>query len=247
MTRLLAACVTWVLLHSVPALAEGEKIQVLAYAQPPFMELRHDRPAGLAIDILNMLFQRAEVDYSILFLPPKRAYVTALSEPNNCVLAIERSQAREALFQWVSPILITRHGFYSNQTDNYNIRTLNDAKPLVIGSYLGSGVGEYLEKLGFNVDLTSSNDLNIRKLQLKRVNLWASDTVSAAVIINQSNLPIKLEHVFLTTLRAMGCNLSTSPTLVERLQNELKSMYQDQSIRQLYRNYLGQDADWLSN
>ncbi|WP_168188159.1 ABC transporter substrate-binding protein [Hahella sp. CCB-MM4] len=237
----------WLSVISALASAEGTVIHILAYQQPPFMESRNNKPLGLAVDVVKLLMERAGFDYDINFVPPKRAYVTAQSSPNHCMLAIERAQTIEALFQWISPILITRHGFYSNASDKYDIRTLQDARPYVIGSYLGSGVGEYLEKYGFNVDFVSSNDLNILKLQRKRVDLWATDTISAARLIYENDLQFKLVHTFLTTLRAMGCHLSLPQEIVGRLQSELMGMYQDGSVETLYQSYLGTHPPQLSD
>ncbi|WP_094706768.1 ABC transporter substrate-binding protein [Hahella sp. CCB-MM4] len=226
--------------------AEQPLLHILAYHQPPYMEQKNNKPVGLAIDILNSLLMRANINYDLAFHPPKRAYQYTRFHIDHCVLAIERSQEREAQFLWVSPILVTRHAFYSRPSRNGVIRSIDDAKNLRIGSYLGSGAGEYLEHYGFKVELTTSNDLNIKKLIRKRLDLWASDTISADILIRENGLSLRRELVFLTTLRALACNKGTSPDLVKRMQSELKEMYRNGVISEIYSSYIDKkNENWL--
>jgi polar amino acid transport system substrate-binding protein len=217
---------------------EPTPVVLLANLQPPFMDLQDEVPTGLVIDIAKTLFERAGVPYSFKFMPPKRAYMTAQEEKNHCVLDVERSQEREALFHWVSPLLVTRHAFYAHPDSGVSLRTLEDARPFIIGSYLGSGVGEYLENLGFNVDYAARNELNARKLEKKRIQLWASDTVSAGLLIQEHELAIdQPELVILTTLQAMACHRGMPRELIKHLQATLLAMYRDGSLQQLYAGY----------
>lgn len=222
-----------------------ESLQILAYVEPPFMDTDGANQHGVAIDIAEELFERSRIAYDILFVPPKRALSFAVTSPGNCVIAIERSQDREASLQWIGPFLITRHAFYRLQDSAIRVRSLQDAAKYKVGTFLGSGAGEYLEGMGLEVDQAPSNDLNLKKLELHRIDLWASDTVSASVLIQEKRASIVMERVFLTTLREMACHPATDPTIIKRLQTTLRTMYQDGTIARLYANYLGSGSKWL--
>lgn len=220
-------------------------ITALAYVDPPFMDTDGIHQRGIAIDIARELFTRAQIPYNLIFVPPKRANTFATSSPGNCVIATARSQEREAQLAWIGPFLITRHAFYRNSNSPIRVQALSDSSEYRVGTFLGSGTEEYLEGMGMTVDQAPSNDLNLKKLALGRIDLWASDTVSASLLIRETQAPVVMEKAFLTTLREMACHPATPPETLDRMRETLKSMYQDGTVRKLYGNYLGPGVKWL--
>jgi len=218
---------------------------VLAYVEPPFMNDDGGRREGVAIDIAEELFRRTGIAHEIVFVPPKRAYSFAVSHADTCVLAIERSQEREAHLAWIGPFLITRHAFYRLRDSQARVRALDDLPAFRVGAALGSGSSAYLEAMGIEVDQAPANDLNLRKLELGRIDLWASDTVSASVLIAARHADIVLERVFMTTLREMACHPATDPARLQLLRIGLGAMYQDGTIESIYARYLGPGVKWL--
>jgi polar amino acid transport system substrate-binding protein len=100
---------------------------------------------------------------------------------------------------------------------------LEDARPYSIGSYLGSGLGEYLLERGFSVIEVSSAKLGPNMLRHKRFDLWVSDTRSAQVASTTDKTTAlgQPSLVFLTTLRAMGCHPDTPTSSLELLHTAL--------------------------
>lgn len=214
---------------------QSNTLNLLTYEESPLVMLGDNGAEGLIVEVIKLLMQRADVDYKIRFMPPKRIIVKAEHTANFCAFPISRSQEREARFQWVSPILISRHAFYSQEKHTHPLRMMKDAKSLRIGSALGDGVGEYLEGLGYNVDNTRRNELNAEKLALQRVDLWLADTISAPYLAKKRGITLNSpELVFFTTLRSMGCHKSVDPLLIAKLQNTLIEMYRDGTINKLY-------------
>lgn len=236
------------LLCLITGLSKAAPINLIISALPPFMNQSNNQMEGITVDLAKELFRRAGVQYHFLFMPPKRALITAMNTSNYCVLAVERSQERETLFQWISPILISRHALYSRKEENYQIDTLEEARSYKIGSYLGSGVGEYLESQGFQVEYSSQNELNVRKLLTKRIDLWASDTISATMLSSQYQTGIlEPEIIFLTTLRGMACNNDMDGNTIALLQQTLMDMYRDGTVQNHYQSYLPEGRSWLAN
>ncbi len=227
---------------------DGESvIHLVAYPDPPYMIDNEGSARGLVIDIVSLLFKRTGLPFNIVFMPPKRALQTALFTKNHCVMAIERSQERESQFAWVSPLVISRHALYKKSGSKIELLTLGDARRYAIGSFLGSGAGEYLEGRGFNVDLVADDDLNLKKMRAGRIDLWATDTISVSWHNQFAQQDVELALVFLTTLRSMGCHLSINPAWIDRLHQELLLMYKDESISLIYEKYSSEGFKWLLN
>jgi len=205
--------------------ADPAPIQLLTFDEPPWVDAQQAQLQGPTIELIKQLFSQAGVPYSIEVLPLKRALMMANTRPGTCVFPIERSQERETGLRWISPLVVSRYGFYAAAGQALNLQTLEDARPYSIASYLGSGVGEYLLSRGFKVVEVSSAKLGPNMLAHKRFDLWVSDTRTAEAL-NSAEGPTlgKPQLVFLSTLRAMGCHPDTSNISLELLQAALLQM-----------------------
>ena len=220
--------------------ADHFDLHLLAHKNAPYVYTEGETITGTAVKVVDELMARAKLSHSVDIVPAKRALIMAIKNTHTCIFPVERSQEREAQFSWVSPIVISRHGFFKRIGDEtLNIRTLTDAQPYVIGSYLGSGISEYLKNFKFNVDLVADNEANIYKLKAKRIDLWASDILSAKYMMFEKREEVaELAMSFFITLKGMACHRSVPEETIERLSQELKGMYQDgtiETIQSLYR------------
>ena len=206
-------------------LAEQAPIRLLTYDESPWVDAQQPPLHGMTIELVKQLFAQAGVPYSIEVLPLKRAIKMASTTPNICVFPIERTQERETALRWISPLVISRYGFYAAPGQIINLPTLESARPYSIASYLGSGVGEYLLSRGFNVVEVSSAKLGPNMLAHKRFDLWVSDTRTAEALSPLAGPKLGAPAlVFLSTLRAMGCHPDTSNVSIELLQAALLQM-----------------------
>ncbi len=211
----------------VTSAAVAEPLKLITFPIPPLVRISdHEPPSGYALDVIHRMFELAGDTYELDFQPVKRAMRSATEAANTCVFPIDRSQEREASLSWIGPVSVSRHGFYSHPDRPLTLRTLADARPYVISSYLGSGVGEYLKSLDFRMHLASKHHLGLLMLNAGRVDLWISDTRSAPILAERLNLKLNApELVFFTTLRSLGCNHQTSPERLQALENALLAMY----------------------
>ena len=222
---------------SVSAL-RAETLQILTYEESPFALRVGKTHKGLLVDMLKELFSRTDLQYELKFIPLKRAIITTERMPDHCVLPVGRSQEREASFHWISPVLVSRYGLYSRNDVVIPLTTLSDAKPYTIGSFLGSGIGEYLTDLGFDVDLASVSAQNLRKLKRGRIELWAAELISAQEQMQKQAINFGApELIFYTSLRAMACNREMSLETKLKLEQALTSMYRDGYMGELYLEY----------
>lgn len=217
-------------------------LTILTFLERPLVDSEGEKPTGLVVQVIEEMMRRSGVDYKLSLMPPKRTLLMAQTEDHTCVFPIERSQEREASFRWVSPVIISRHGLYSHPDRRIPLITLDDAKSYKIGSFLGSGVGEYLESFGYQVEYAGRNELNAGKLEKKRIDLWASDRVSAEFLSREMRFDVgDPELSFFTTVRAMACHHSVDADTIKLLQTILTGMYRDGTIERIYKSYLDVD------
>ena len=220
------------LLLGTAASADQAPIQLLTFNDLPWVDAEGERLQGPTIELIKQLFTRAGVPYRIEVLPLKRALKEALNQPGTCVFPIERSQERETSLRWISPLVVSRYGLYAPVGHAVRLQTLEDARPYTIGSYLGSGLGEYLMDRGFSVIEVSNAKLGPNMLKHKRFDLWVSDTRSAqAASVGADATLGQPSLVFLTTLRAMGCHPDTPASSLELLHSALLSLLAEPSWR----------------
>jgi len=227
----------FLILFSSVGFAAEKPLTLVTFIEKPLIDQKNGVPSGVVVTVIKELFRQANVAYTLRLMPPKRAILMTTETDNYCVFPIERSQEREANYQWVSPVLISRHGLYSHPDRPIELKTLEDARPHKLGSYLGSGMGEYLENLGFNVEYAGRNELNARKLLKNRIDLWVSDTESAKFLIKHERLSLSApELIFFTTVRAMACNLAVDSGVVKKLQKTATKMYRNGDVEKIYKS-----------
>lgn len=108
-----------------------------------------------------------QIDTDIDWMPWTRALVTA-QEGNALLFPLMRTPEREADWHWLAPLLV----------DRFVLVLAPGAQahgPLRVGALRGSFIGERLAELGYlQVEFTSSEAVNARKLGLGRIDAWAT-------------------------------------------------------------------------
>ncbi len=225
----LAACS----LLTIPVYAEQRPYTLAFSENPPFSMSKDAKPTGIAIDIMVRLFQQAKLPYQFLEVPLARAMVNAKKTANYCVFPVQRSQAIEAEYQWISPILITRSGFYVRPDSGLTLITLSDAKKMTIGVLRGSGDAEYLKGFGFTVEEANTQEQNLDKLFAQRFDVWATDVLSANFFMRKSASKDKNPKEALTfraSLGSVACNLGMAKADAAKLQHALDAMIKAGSL-----------------
>lgn len=220
--------------------AGDHTINLFSFVNPPYIFEQGTGQTGLMNKIIDQLFKRANVNYTLKLMPKKRALLLTEQTANTCVLPIARNQEREAKFSWISPVLVSIMGLYQLQDKaaNKQLITLMDAQDYRIGSHLGSASGIYLEGLAFKVDYVPQNSANIFKLKAGRIDYWESDVLTAQYISKQSKIKISESQLdFFTHLHAIACSLSTPKDSVNAIRESLYEMYHDGTMDQIITKY----------
>nr|WP_265462502.1 MULTISPECIES: transporter substrate-binding domain-containing protein [Aeromonas] len=215
-------------------------LKVMTEDYPPFnMEGEGGEVVGLSTEIVEELFKRAGVDYTLVLMPWKRAYEDTLSTPNTALYSTTRTPERETLFKWVGPLVSDKWIFFSNPSANLAIKSLDDAKQYTIGGYTGDATVEYLKAQGFTKFQLASNDrTNLKKLMAGRIDLWVAGEYQAPYLATQEKVETpKPLFSFMEAHMSLAFNKDTPDDLITKLNETLAAMTADGTIEKINAKY----------
>jgi polar amino acid transport system substrate-binding protein len=206
---------------------------------PPSSMLSGDVVTGRETDKIRELMARTGTDYKIDLLPWKRAYMMAQTHGQTCVYSTSRTPEREALFKWVGPTDEAEWQLWGRADHEFPLKTIEDARKLRIGTYIGDARDEYLRSRGFNVEPVSNDLANPKKVLLKRIDLWAVGMRNGTAGPRQPEWADKVVPllVFNRVKVYLACNPSVPDELVDRLNAALAEMRRDGTMTRLEQKY----------
>jgi polar amino acid transport system substrate-binding protein len=211
-------------------------------ASAPYSMREGERVSGIGTDTVREIMTRSGIDYTIELLPWKRAYATALARSNGCVFSTTRTPERETLFKWVGPIGEADWVLMGRADRNLSLRTLEDARPYLIGTYNGDAREAYLRERGFHVDSAPNDFINPRKLVAGRIDLWAASVRSSGPTLRRLGYTDRIVPVLVfNRIRVyLACNRAIPDALVARMNGAMAAMERDGSARAIRQRY----DDW---
>ncbi len=223
----------------------GPRLYITTELLAPSSMVQDGRVVGIATDKVREAMRRANVDYRIDVLPWKRAYHAALTRPDACVYSTTRTQEREALFKWVGPTDIAQWVLLGRADRKLQLRSLDDARGLRIGTYNGDAREAWLRSRGFTIDSTSNDWSNLPKLMAGRIDLWAASMRSESGVL--ARLGFEQQVVPLLVFNEIGvylaCNRAVPDDLVNRLNTAFDAIARDGTGRRIERSYEGWEPD----
>ncbi len=222
-----------------PAHAESPYLTLTTENYPPFnmQEPSTRRIVGISTDIVRELMVRAKVKYRMKFLPWQRAYDMALNETDTCVFSTTITEERKPLFKWVGPLVGNDWVFFGRAGTGIEINSLDDAREYTVGGYKGDAVAIYLEQQGFNLDLAAHDDVNPKKLQARRFELWASGNHLGPFLAAQAGVAITPLFTFRETQMGIACNRSVEDDLIGQLNTILEDLRAEGALNEIAARY----------
>lgn len=231
------------LITSAPALATASAVPPLVitaeHAPPASMKVG-EQVLGRESEKIREMLARSGYHYSIDVLPWKRAYTMAQRDPYTCVYSTSRTPEREKQFKWVGPTDEAEWVLMGRAGRDYKLQSLDDARPLRIGTYNGDARDEFLRARGFDVDPAQNDASNPKKLLLGRIDLWAVGVRNNDInALSQFAAPGQLVPVlvFHRVKVYLACNRSVPDAMVERMNSALDAMRKDGSFARLEKKY----------
>jgi polar amino acid transport system substrate-binding protein len=232
----LLACCIGALGQPVP-----QHLTLLTEEYPPYnMSDAKGQVSGLSTQIVKALLAQAGISHEVAVYPWARAISMARMQPNTCVYSMSRTPEREALYQWIGPLVY----------NDWALFALSDALPALrpvrleevlgarIGSYQGDAIVSYLQTRGHRVDVAPSDELNPKKLQMGRIDYWATGRLIGLYRLQQLGIQ-GIEPVlnFNRTAMYLACHAQLPDELVKRLNAKLLGMDKRGVIKKIYADF----------
>lgn len=163
----------------------AETLKVVTSDFPPFQMLQENKVSGITTEIVEAVISGAGFQSEIKMYPWPRAYKKGLRGSKILIYSIVRTPEREKLFKWIGTIAPYNVYFWKlkSRTD-IKIKSSEDARHYKAGGVTDDNKSDLLQKLGFvvgkNLDLVSSDELNLRKLYAGRIDIMTFDDMSFA-------------------------------------------------------------------
>lgn len=222
----------------------AQHINIVTENLPPFQIVQKNKETtGLATEIVKEIFDRANINYSIIVSDWSIAYKQAVENMDVCIYSMVRLPFRESLFQWVGQITSASTSFYSLREKNIVLNHFDDALKYRVAVNENYASHHFLLKKGFKTEKNLYVLKNYKALlKMLEVRKDSIDLVllNDEILINKLNSPSKVKkyrkHPVIHDFRFdfyLACSLKTSPSVVLELSTSLQSMKADNTLKEL--------------
>jgi polar amino acid transport system substrate-binding protein len=219
--------------------AELPRLRLLTESSPPTSMRAGPEVVGSGTEKVREIMARSGVGYTIELLPWLRAFTLVQQRADTCLFSTSRTPERENLFKWVGPTDEAEWVLLARADRNFHLRTLEDARGLRIGTYIGDARDDYLRARGFRVDQAPVDMTNPRKLMLDRIDLWAASLKRGSTLLKRNSWGAYIVPV-LTFNRVgmyLACNPAVPSGLIDKMNAALETMNRDGTVRRIDRKY----------
>lgn len=219
--------------------AEAVRLRLITEASPPISMMEGRRVIGSGTEKVVEIMARTGTKYTLELLPWKRGYTFALQRPDACLFSTTRTAEREEMFKWVGPTDEAEWILLGRADRHYELRTLEDARGLRIGTYNGDARDDYLRARGFQVDAAPNDMINPRKLLLDRIDVWAASFKRGTTVLKRHDWGDKIVPVlsFNRVGVYLACNSAVPTELIDRMNVAVEAMVRDGTMKRIDRKY----------
>ncbi len=244
MRRLLMALLVAALSTAMAAFAQNIRVVTEEMAPYNFMDDKDRRVSGLATELVEEVLKRAKLDYYIDLYPWARSYRLAQDAPNVAIYSMGRNEEREKLFKWVG-LLVNREVFMYKLKGRPELKAsqLTDLKSMRLGGIRDGIRTTYLRQQGLDVEESTDDTSNIKKLQARRIDAFPIDEPNLVYLSERSGIDfdsmerlMKLEK--LSGGLYLAFSLRTPDYVVNKCRAALDSMQRDGSFSKITAKWL---------
>lgn len=227
-----------------PALAV--KLTVVTEEFAPFNYTRDGRLNGYAVEVVQELLARAQLDYSIASYPWSRAYEMAIRQPDVLIFSMARSPEREGKFMWIAP-LAKRHAYLYKLAARRDItlHEISDVAHYRVATNRGNLAQLQLQTLGQlpsqQMDLSNVDQSNLKKLMAGRADFIVATEHSVQALCATAGVPLAMLERTLPmpgdSTYFLAASLATSPATVRRLRGAYEQLQKTPFIKRAAEKY----------
>ncbi|WP_088210834.1 substrate-binding periplasmic protein [Shewanella sp. Shew256] len=217
---------------SAPSLA-GRELTLVATNYPPFYTSELPDQGGVAL-VVKEAFKRRGYNASVKFYPFARAALLVKTGQADGIIGLWYRKEREQWAHYSDPIQAVQIVFYKRKDNPLSFSQLTELKPFTIGIGRGYANPPEIAAAGLTTEEGNSDEMNLKKLFLKRIDLVLIGHNLAEYLTKQhgDEYTDAFEQVgdpIATEVFHLGVSLAVSDqtTLVAEFNKGLESMKKD--------------------
>lgn len=194
---------------------------------------------GISVEIVTEILNRTKFAHKMRLIPWNRGYELTLTHKNACLFSTGRTAEREPLFKWISRFTDVSLVLFSQKTNPLTIKSLEELSRYRIGGYLGDAASNFLMERNISIENVTNNAFNLKKLEKGRIDLWATGELAGLQIAEKAGFSnLQKAYTLLSLPGGIACNRQTDDILIARMQDELKTLYEEGFITQVYHRHM---------
>lgn len=225
----------------------AENIKLVVHEFPPFSytDLKSGEIQGMLVEKVQEILKRAGDSYSIGIVPNisstslARALQAAALNENTCSFGVHRTPERENLYRWIGPLATDAWVLYGRKNTPRTLKSLEDAKPYVIGSFKSAASGIKLAELGYKLEFANNDEDNLRLLVNGRIDYWNSSELHGLAVAQQQGHANDISRAlrYKDIELYMVCNLNMDKQKIIVFNKFNKEIDSDGSMEKLFNKY----------
>jgi polar amino acid transport system substrate-binding protein len=220
----------------------AKDLTILTEDLPPMNFVKDNRLVGPSVEIVEEIKKRVGSQAPIQVYPWARAYQTALEDENVVLFSTTYSEERKNKFKWVGPLATKRDILVAKRGADIRISALDDAKKVrSIGVLREDTKERFLLDHGFtNLEPVSDDKLNVQKLMIGRIDLWAYKIPGLRTVCELAGVDYH-ELVEVYHLRKIDLSIAfskkTQDSIVEKWQKAFDAMSKDGTLMKIKKKW----------
>jgi len=227
----------------LPAYAHAEKLVFATTEFPPFIIQQGTELTGVDVDVLHELCKRVGVEVEIRTMPWTRAlaYVKG-GQVDGIIMPVYSKERTEYMYYSDEPVGSERISLLTRKGSHGTVARLEDLGHEMVGVVLGYSYGkEFDENSALQKDLSMDNALLLRKLQLGRYQLIASEESVGRYFARQAG-DVQLDTVLVLTDNPTYVGISKTlgkrgEALAQRFTQAIREIKQDGTLAAIQGKY----------
>ncbi|MCV0426104.1 MAG: transporter substrate-binding domain-containing protein [Roseibium sp.] len=222
---------------ALPAYASDRVVAYTGFLPPLSID---NEQKGIAVELMELVAEKAALEFDIRFAPWKRAQILAENTPGALLFTIAYSQSRSKKFQYIAPLIYTESAFV---TTSEPLDTFENAieSNKVIGVHLGSQRSRILQRAGIEnfIELSTAEQMTTM-LQTGRIDAWYTMSVRAKYMFRQMGydpdklvIGAPLSH----GIQWLAANKELDPEIRARLSAAVSKVWRDPKYWEIVDRY----------
>jgi len=212
---------------------------------PPFSYKIEEEISGPAVEIIEAVCQKIQIDCSFGLLPWKRAQRQVKEGKANAMFVIGWNKKREEWLYFTKPIIKTEYGFFVRDDNPLKFRDVSNVKGYIVGVYGPSNTSNSLEnikaKVGgdLTIDMRPDDESGFKKLSYGRVDaVFSNKAVGSALIkkLNLKNIRYAGKHIDLDYFIGFSKEFNEK-AIVDRFNQGFMELYKAGEIKKILDMY----------